>query len=381
MARKEYVNGKLRNIPRGIYLDRGYIYVRIYPNGTKYEKSFGSEASPGALDSAIEHLNSLRAKIRAGTFGLEQTAERKTMNWACDVFDKNHAKGKPTEKTFLAFTKSIREILGMKFIDQITYLDIASYRKEREKHVSPSSVNREHVVLITIFNKLREWKRFKIIPAIRLPEENPAALVKKADEDSCIRTRVLSKKEFDIVWEVSPERLRRIILAAANLGLRKKDLKLLNLEKNWNRTKNYFEGTQAKTGKPFSIPVNGVVEELIKDAPWPMLLDFTNFRREFVAARKAAASQGVAHFEFRDLRRTCGTRMLEQNVDIKTISLYLGHAKVNMTDRYLRPKEENKRIASEMLGSIYRPTLSPITSGVISGTEIKDGSEAVRNTI
>lgn len=43
----------------------------------------------------------------------------------------------------------------------------------------------------------------------------------------------------------------------------------------------------------------------------------------------------IKNFRFHDIRRTVGTWLLENGVDIRTIQSLLGHSNIRVTERYL----------------------------------------------
>lgn len=78
---------------------------------------------------------------------------------------------------------------------------------------------------------------------------------------------------------------------------------------NVNESTNQLEGIQAKTGKPFEVPIIGVMWQLIETAPG---------------------------------------------------SSYLRHSTIAMTEAYVQSKRENRQIAGENLGSLYQPPAQEI---------------------
>ena len=243
----------------------------------------------------------------------------------------------------------IKDFFAERYIDTITYIDVQDYRQWRIKKVKASTVNRDHVIITNMFYLLKRWNDMGVIKPITLPKYNPGSLVKKADERPFARKRVLSAKEIGGLLAVGPLNVRRIVLMALNTALRRKDL--VNLTQGHvNRATGCLEGVQAKTGKPYQIPINSTVAMLIKTASGDRILDFTNFRRDFETALKKAGLEGV---QFRDLRRTAARMLLGQgNVDIATVSSYLGHASIAMTQFYVQPENKDKRKASQFLGRI-----------------------------
>lgn len=78
--------------------------------------------------------------------------------------------------------------------------------------------------------------------------------------------RVLSPEEFDQFMKSSTVQVRRACLAAVLTGLRRKDLQNLTVD-TVNEPLNLLQGVQAKTGKPYSVPIVGAMREIIETAP------------------------------------------------------------------------------------------------------------------
>jgi integrase len=236
-----------------------------------------------------------------------------------------------------------------RYFDSINYVDVENYRRHRLKTVSASTVNKEHAALTGMFNKFREWNRLGVIRPVKMPADNPGSLVKKANEKAFSRKRVLSVEEFERFLKCGTINLRRISLAAVHSTLRLKDLRYLT-KNNVNEATNELEGTQAKTGKPYKVPITLMMRTLIDTAPEHLIFDFTNFRKEFEAARKDA---NILDFQFRDLRRTGARTLLKGGVDLATVSKYLGHASIQMTERYAAASEEDLHRAAQVLNNKF----------------------------
>jgi len=223
--------------------------------------------------------------------------------------------------------------------------------------VAESTINREQTAIITMFNKLVEWRKVGQIPrSILLPEANPGRGVKKVNEDRFIRERLLSDEEFKKLLACADPRTRRIILAEMSLPLRLEDLKQLS-KKNINYKLGRLKGVQAKTGKEYSLPINEVIWDLIKTAPSDRILDFMGFEGRWKRVVKAAGLKGL---QFRDLRRTAATTLHDGGEKFRTISAMLGHGAVTTTIRYLGLKDENLKEAGDLLASKYS---APVENG------------------
>lgn len=378
---------KGRNLPKGIRIVRGYVFIRIYPDGKVYEKCFGRVEDVNVLSNAISKLNQIREEIRLGKFGLESEAKRATFAQACDLYATLHGNKQKTKRNYTLSLGYLKHYLGSKWLDEITYLDVIGFRKEREKTVKPSSVNRDHTVGTHLFNALKEWKRQNIIENLQLPAENPFAAVKKTSELSCNRKRVVTPDELEIIVEGADEGIKRIILGAINTGLRLKDLRFLTLSGNYNKTINRLEGIQQKTitsrnpsGIRYEIPVTGTVQYLIDTAKGDKLFDMMNFRKRFEETREKAMQRGVSHFEFRDLRRTGATWMYQQSQDLVAVQQQLGHASVAMTERYLNIDNKFQRIAAEAVSTKLLKYAVPSAGNHSKETGAKTGGNEVVNT-
>lgn len=189
------------------------------------------------------------------------------------------------------------------------------------------------------------------IKPVTLPKNNPGTGVKKAPLRS--RTRTLTSEEIDLLLGAATPQLRRIFIMALNTALRKKDLRLLRKSQNVNKTNNCLEGIQAKTGKPYSIPINKAIQEIIDTAPNDKILSFMNYMKEYAACRERA---GLPDVQLRDFRRTAATRLLRDGkIDIAVVSDFLGHTSLEMTQIYVQPENKDKRKASQFLGRITSP--------------------------
>lgn len=65
---------------------------------------------------------------------------------------------------------------------------------------------------------------------------------------------------------------------------------------------------------------------------------------------------GLPHFTFHALRHTFATRAMEQGMDVKTLSILLGHASVSFTlDTYAHVLDSQKREAMQLMQELYAP--------------------------
>lgn len=350
---------------RGIHIDRGYVFIRIWPHGKTnpaFRKCFGPLTREN-LDIAEFKLREYRNQIKLGAFGIPETVRQMSIEDACDLYQAKHGSLLRAPEVPERVFSRIKELWRARTIDTITYADVERFRTWRKEHgESEATINRQHVCITSLFSKLERWVKTKEISRVQLPEDNPGSLVSKASESSNTRRRALSVEEFERLMDCATPRGRSIYLMAVNSLLRKKDLVELRKELI-NQNTGEVRGLQSKTGKPYCVIITEPIAEILNRVMSGPILDFTNFQREFNAARKGAR---IKDFEFRDLRRTGATRMLKDGVDLATISQMLGHASIQMTEHYIGIIKEDNRRAAELLAKRFRTHESDQSGGVNS---------------
>lgn len=355
-----------RTLERGVVIDkrRGYVYVRFKRQALVHKELIGRTTEPDAIDKANFRAQQIRRDRQRQILGYDSHPKRLLIEDAADLFLKLHGEKRQSQKgvkQFIRYVRLIKEAWHGRYADTISGDDMRDYRRWRKmprthtkngKQVvsaaNDSTINREHTAIITMFNKLAEWRRVGQIPKnVLLPEGNPGRAVRKINEDRFIRERLLSDEEFKNLWACADHRLRRIILAEMNLPLRLEDLKRLR-KRNVNYKLSQFKSVQAKTGREYVLPINETLWDLIKTAPGDEILDFTGFERRWKRAVKRA---GLRDLQFRDLRRTAATTLHDSGEKLRTISAMLGHGAVTTTIRYLGLKDENLKQAGDILAT------------------------------
>lgn len=240
-----------------------------------------------------------------------------------------------------------------KWSDEISKLDV------RDILAKYSNVG-SHMKLLgrigRLFRAFADWnEEGNILPfKVRLPAHNPATKwrkeMKPAQKRELPDTRVLSPEEWGRFRKFLKPRTLAICEIALKRFLRIADIKEISHLKIVHGT---IKGLQEKTGEEFSVPV-------LSDQPTKY--DFTNFKREFLAAQVAAGMDKPAnhplHFSVKDLRRTGATWAYNETKDLVGIKDMLGHRNVKTTIRYLNIKDSDKariakavdKIADQMWG-------------------------------
>jgi site-specific recombinase XerD len=340
-----------KTLPKGLLVDRDYLYLRLYERGVQIQKSVGRADDPGAIERGKEMLAEWRRKLRLRRLGLELKPRSILFEEGADIFWKHHASKVSSSRNMEQRLRMLKGFFAGKKLEEITYLDVEAFRREREKKIKPNSVNAEQNTMMAMYFFLDRWNRQRVIDPIALPPHNPAAMVKRPHQDNFARTRIVSPDEFKKLMDAAQPNLRRIILAAVQTSLRICDLK--NLSKaNINEATNQLEGFQQKSGKRFTIPINSLFRRLIETAPEDKLLDFKGFGNQWLSLKKACGLH--ASTQFRDLRRTAGRTMLREGLDLASVSSFLGHTNLEQTVSYVAAPDADKRRGADVLQGIFR---------------------------
>lgn len=340
---------KGKTLDKGLYLNNGYLYVRIFDNGRPLKTYIGPETEAGILDKARIELDKLKGLRRAGKLGQELKAERWTVEKACDAYWKEEGSKKPSYKTIRGFVAKIKGMFANEWVDEVNFTHTVALREKLEKDgLKLNSINRYHACWRRIFYFLVEMKRVKAhgFANLKLPEFNPGTPIKSraethlGSERHLRRRRVLSPEEFAKFCSVASPRVREVCMLAVHTMLRLKDLKQAVASKNLEG-----HGLQSKTQREYEVELSDKARELIGRG-----VDFTNFTAEF---RKARKDSGLPHFQFRDLRKSLGAIMRESNYDLKKISELYGHASMSMTEVYLPVNSEEKRKAVNEAAALF----------------------------
>jgi len=166
-----------------------------------------------------------------------------------------------------------------------------------------------------------------------------------------------------------PEHLDELIIAL-NTGMRRSEQ---YIRIDWScvdLTRKDLTIPQSKNGQGRHIPLNGEArtaferlrQRVIGNGPIPISPQGPIFvgrggqrllgpRHWFDDAVKKA---GLVNFTWHDLRHTFASRLVMEDVDIRTVAELMGHRKIQMTMRYAHLAPEHKLIAVERLKAYIR---------------------------
>lgn len=238
-----------------------------------------------------------------------------------------------------------REPLARYAVASITGALVATYRDERLKAVSGSTVAKELTLLSHAFNvAIRDWGfglHFNPVSRVRKPSDSPA------------RDRVLTDEERGLLLaEVGQCRnpwVTRVVFFALETAARRGEILALRwADVDLNTATAKLRVT--KTGQPRAIPLSPSCVAMLKAMPrsldgrvFPVTVDALKqaFERSVVRA-------GLNDFTFHDLRHDALTRLANMGLSILELRAISGHATASMLQRYvsINPSDLARKIAA-----------------------------------
>lgn len=171
--------------------------------------------------------------------------------------------------------------------------------------------------------------------------------------DEHARRRRLEDGEAARLLAAAGPHLNDLIVSALETGCRLGELLSLQWSQvRWLQNEVFLPGVKTKSGRDRAIPISptlrGVLTRRQKDADGralpPTAFVFGNEVGERVASiktawRGACARAGIADLHFHDLRHEAGSRKLEAGWPVHAVQVWLGHADVATTSRYLNVRQ------------------------------------------
>jgi len=181
-----------------------------------------------------------------------------------------------------------------------------------------------------------------------IPKPEPVKQFLTADE---VASLALHPSKGELGYEIY-----RGFLFACLVGLRVSDIRALRHGDIIPKPKPHIIRRQVKTGDVVSIPVTDSAMAIAgtgkaDDLVFPMLSRSKSGHREYLLswAKRAGVAKVIGwHMS----RHTFAVRLLEEGVDIYTVSKLLGHANIETTMAYAKATEGMKRAAVESLPEI-----------------------------
>jgi len=278
-------------------------------------------------------------------------------------------------KSYANKVNALKKHFAGKRLQEIGAKEIGKFIADRlAAGASPATTNRDRAILSKLFN----WA----IASNFYGGENPVRKVKPFKE-STGRTRFLTADEAGRLVEKSSVHLRPVVVCALRTGGRLGEILTLTWEDvDLDRGVLYFEQGNTKSGKQREVPIDPVLDEVLRERRKKIFLGgdarefvFTrlgnrlrNVRTGFEKARKRAGlGEDVT---FHTLRHTFASWYVQNGGDVFRLQEYLGHSTMALTKRYAHLSEKFRRDGVAFFG----PPKEQVVHG--SGTSGSDARDA-----
>lgn len=205
---------------RGILVDRGLVYYRVYYKGKQIQKCFGRAEFGNSFRSAVQALKQLRRELKLQKLR-EKPTQRVTVPQGIKIYlrryavNKNSSRDAQRVQNYLA---PVGRYFGDRYLDTIMTEDILAYRQSREGQVSRSTINTEHGQFRRAIAHLLKWSLAGEIPPITLTQRNPAEVVKIPWLKEDHKGGRIPAGKLDLLLQSAPSPLREIVLEAVKTG-------------------------------------------------------------------------------------------------------------------------------------------------------------------
>jgi integrase len=288
---------------------------------------------------AEQWARTIEVEIDKGVFVSRAEAESTTLK---ELLERYLAEVTPLKKGAASETNRARALirlpLARRYVAGIRGVDIARYRDERLRKVTPSTVKRDLVLLGHVFEVARkEWGIHVHNPVrdIRLPADNrPRDRRLQAGEEA----RLLEAcREARNPW------LLPIVQLALETAMRQGELIRLHWEHiDLNRRTAHLPDT--KNGEARTVPLSTTAVRVLRTLPrglhGPVFLGLTTeaVKRAYIRAVRRAS---IENLRFHDLRHEATTRLFEKGLNIMEVASITGHKDLRMLRRYTHLKAED----------------------------------------
>ena len=215
----------------------------------------------------------------------------------------------------------------------------ASIIRDMKPHYAAATINRS-------LSALREG--LKIAFELGHTSQHYGAAIHRLPERNA-RHVSLTLAQVQKLADAAPTSMRAYLWIAVFTGLRRGEIVALEAE-DVQRDIITVRAGNTKTLKMRTVPIIPAVRPWLKMVP--LGLDVEGVKSGFRRAREKA---GMPQVQFRDLRRSCGSLLVQQGVDIFVVAKILGHSSVRVTEEhYAHLQVKQMRAGLNKLQDLHR---------------------------
>lgn len=330
------------------------------PDGTQRKKNLGPIATTKA-EAARDHARDLLEAARRGRDVLAESRAARLSPTIADLAERHQREHAPPviAKTShynnaMLWRLHILPAIGKKRVDQLTHVDVTRLHKEYDG--SRYLGNRVLACLSKAFTDCEHWgwrpsgsnpcRRVK-----RFPEKRVERLLEPEELERLLAVTARLKTEWNVpgrAW-AAPYLVELLIFS----GLRLREWCMA--EWAWvDEERGIMTLPRTKTDRNRVVMLSPEVREILRSMPRPTKWIIPNsdhkgpmkwFNKTWLSIKKLAKIEG--RFRNHDIRHTFASYALTVGgLDIKTVSMLLGHETTSTTERYLSATERQQAEAA-----------------------------------
>ena len=288
---------------------------------------------------AEQWARAIEVEIDKGVFVSRAEAESTTLK---ELLERYLAEVTPLKKSAASETNRARALirlpLARRYVAGILGVDIARYRDERLRKVTPSTVKRDLVLLGHVFEVARkEWG---------IHVHNPVRDIKLPADGRPRDRRLQAGEETRLIAACRKARnpsLLLIVKLALETAMRQGELTSLRWEHiDLNRRTAHLPDT--KNGESRTVPLSTTAVQVLRTLPRSLHgqvspgVTTEAIKRAYIRAVRRA---GIEDLRFHDLRHEATTRLFEKGLNIMEVASITGHKDLRMLRRYTHLKAED----------------------------------------
>ncbi len=320
--------------------------VRIGWQARIRKKGYPAQVKTFRSKSEAERwARSIENEIDRGMFVQRTEAENTTLAQLLDRYQKevtSTKRGAPQESSHL---KIIRQHpLSQRFVAAIFPKDLAQYRDDRLKVVSPSTVNRELNVLSHVFTvALQDW-------GIPFPSGNPVQNTRRPKVNDKRDRRLTGDEETRLMEaaraaekENGSMPIASIIGLALETAMRRGEIAAMRWQHADLKARTLLI-PKTKTDEPRRVPLSSRALAVLDSLPrhisgqvWGSVHQASISRAFALACRRS----GIKDLRFHDLRHEATSRLFEKGLNPMQVAAITGHKTLQMLKRYTHLRAED----------------------------------------
>jgi integrase len=221
-----------------------------------------------------------------------------------------------------------------RFLATLKSSDFATYREDRLRLVTGTTVNKELNLIAKIIDTARrDWS---------INMDNPVRVIRRPKNNQP-RDRRLKEGELELILDTTKsEQLSHIILFAIETAMRRGEI----CKAQWSHldlSKRILKIPQTKTGVPRTIPLSSKAIEVLLALPNESNSYIFNIQPDSItqAFERACLRANIIDLNYHDLRHESVSRLFELGLSLPEVAAISGHKTWAMLKRYTHLKAED----------------------------------------